>query len=228
MDFVMDLPESTASGYTGISVIVDRMTKMAIYLPCRKDINSPELAQMFFKHVICKHGVPDNIVTDRGKEFTSRFWKQVCSHLSINHRLSTTFHPMTDGQMERQNHTMEQYLRAFCNYEQDNWVELLPLAEFAYNNSVHHSMGMTPFWANYHYHPPMQFKLPNAPSNMRSEILADAMVSEMEETHRLLRESLLEAQARQSKYAGRNDMTIEVGNKVWLLTRHLRTIRPSK
>jgi len=98
MDFVMDLAESTASRYTGILVIVDRLTKMAIYLPCRKDIDSPELAGMFFEHVICKRGVPDNIVTNRGKEFTSRFWKRVCSHLSINHRLSTAFHPQTDGQ----------------------------------------------------------------------------------------------------------------------------------
>jgi transposase InsO family protein len=137
MDFVTDLPESTASGNKGILVIVDRLTKMAIYLPCRKDIDSPELARMFFEHVICKRGVPDNIVTDRGKEFTSRFWKRVCTHLRINHRLSTAFYPQTDGQTERQNQTMDQYLRALCNYEQDNWVELLPLAEFAYNNSVH-------------------------------------------------------------------------------------------
>jgi hypothetical protein len=123
-DFVMDLAESTASGYTGILVIIDRLTKMAIYLPCRTDIDSPELARMFFKYVVCNHGVPDNILTDRGKDFTSRFWKPVCSHLSINHRLSTAFHPQTDGQTERQNQTMEQYLRAFCNYEQDHWVEL--------------------------------------------------------------------------------------------------------
>jgi len=145
MDFVTDLPESTNSGFTGIAVIVDRLTKMAIYLPCRKDIDSPELARMFFEHVICKHGVPDNIITDRGTQFTSRFWTRVCSHLSINHRLSSAFHPQTDGHTERQNHTMEQYLRAFCNYEQANWVELLPLAEFAYNNSMHASMKMTPF-----------------------------------------------------------------------------------
>jgi len=163
MDFVTDLPASTASGYTGILVIVHQPTKMAIYLPCRKDIDSPELARMFFEHVICNWGVPDNIVTDCGKEFTSRFWKRVCSHLRINHRLSTAFHPQTDGQTERQNQTMEQYLPAFCNYEQDNWVELLPLAEFAYNNSVHHSTRMMPFWANYHYHPPMQFTPPKGP-----------------------------------------------------------------
>jgi len=71
MDFVTDLPESTTSGYTGILVVVDQLTKMVIYLPCWKDIDSPELARMFFEQVICKHGIPDNIVTDRGKEFTS-------------------------------------------------------------------------------------------------------------------------------------------------------------
>jgi transposase InsO family protein len=110
MDFVTDLPESMASGYTGILVIVDRLTKMAFYLPCRKDIDSPELAQMFFEQVICKRGVPDLITTDRGIKFTSRFWDRVCSHLSINHRLSTVFHPQMDGQTELQNQTMEQYL----------------------------------------------------------------------------------------------------------------------
>jgi hypothetical protein len=195
MHFVTDLPETTASGYMGILVIVDRLTKMAIYLPCRKDIDSPEQVRMFFEHIICNRGISDNIVTDREKEFTSRFWKRVCSHLRINHRLSTAFHPPTDGQTERQSQAMEQYLRSFCNCEQDNWVELLPLAEFTYNNSVHHSTQMTPFWANYHYHLPMQLKPPKAPSNMRSAILVDATVSRMEETHWLLQESLLEAQA---------------------------------
>ena len=71
MDFVTDLPESMALGSTGILVIVDRLTKMAIYSLCRNDIDSPELARLFFEHVICKRGVPDNIVTDRGTQFTS-------------------------------------------------------------------------------------------------------------------------------------------------------------
>jgi len=98
MDFVTGLPESTASGFTGILVVVDRLTKMAIYLPCRKDIDSPELARMFFDHVICKHGGPDDIITDRGTQFTSPFWTRVCSHLGIDHQLSTAFHRQTDGQ----------------------------------------------------------------------------------------------------------------------------------
>jgi len=145
MDFVSNLPESTASGYTGILVIVDQLTKMPIYLPCRKDIDSPELAHHIFEHVICKRGVPDNIVRDRGSQFTSRFWTRVCSYLSIDHRLSTAFNPQTDRQTEHQNQTTEQYLGAFCNYEQDIWVELLPLAEFAYNHPIHSCTRMTPF-----------------------------------------------------------------------------------
>ena len=100
MEFVTDLPESTASSYTGILVILVRLTKMAIYLPYRKDINWPELARLFVEHVICKRGIQDNIVTDRGTQFNSRFWTQVCYHLSTDHQLSTAFYPQTGGQTE--------------------------------------------------------------------------------------------------------------------------------
>ena len=77
MDFVTNLPVSTASGFTKILVIVDHLTKMAIYLPCRKDIDSPGLARLFFEPVICKRSVPDNTVTDRGTQYQSRFWTRV-------------------------------------------------------------------------------------------------------------------------------------------------------
>jgi len=146
-DFVNTLPESMALAYNRSLVIVDQLPEMAIYLPCRKDIHSPELAGMFFEHVICKQGVLDNIITEHGTQFTRPFCNRVCSHMSINHCLLTAFHPKTDVQPERQNQTMEQYLRAFCNYKPENWVELLPFAEFAYNNSVNASTRMTLFWA---------------------------------------------------------------------------------
>jgi hypothetical protein len=201
---------------------------MAIYLLCRKDIDSPELARLCFEHVICKRGVPDNIVTDRGTQFTSRFWTRVCSHFSTDHRLSTAFHPQTDGQTESQNQTMEQYLQAFCNYEQDNWVELLPLAELACNNAIHASTRMTPFWAKYHYHPVMQFKAPKQPTSLKSEIQADTFAAGLEEIHQTLRRNLQEAQARQTKYAGGKEVVFEVEDKVGLSTRHFRTTRPSK
>jgi len=225
MDFVTDFLESTASGYTGILVIVDRLTKMAIYLPSRKDIDLPELALLFFEHVICKRSVPDNIVTDRCTQFTSRFWMRVCSHLITDHQLSTAFHPQTDGQTECQIQTMEQYLRAFCNYKQDNWVKLLPLAGFAHNYAIHASTRMTPLWANYHYHPVMQFKAPKQPSSLNSEIHADTFEAGLEETHQTLRKNLQEAQGNQTKYAGGKEVVFKVGDKVWLSMRHFRMTR---
>jgi len=213
MDFITDLLESTASGYTVILVIVDRLTKMAIYLLCRNDIDSPELARMVFDHVICTRVIQFNITTDRRKEFTNQFWDRVCTHLSINHHLLTAIHPQTDGQTERQNKTMEQYLRAFGNYEQGNYVELLPLAEFAYNNSIHNSTLMTPFWANYNYHPTMHIKPPKDPS-FRSQVQADTSMAGVEETHRTLRENIIAAQERQTTSGGGKDMTFALGDKV--------------
>jgi hypothetical protein len=139
---------------------------------------------MFFEHVICKRGVPDNITADRGNEFTSSFWDRVCSHLSMNHRLLAAIHLEMESQTERQNTMMEHYLRTFCNSEQDNWVELLPLGEFTYNNCIHHSMLMTPFWANYNYHLTMQVKPPKDPS-FKSQVQEDSWMAGMEETHRI-------------------------------------------
>jgi len=120
---------------------------------------------------------------------------------------------------------MEQYLRAFCNYEQDNWVELLPLGEFAYNNSVHASRRMTPFWANDHFHPGMQFKRQKAPTIAWSVVKADVMLAGLEETHEILRQNPLEAQTRPSKYAPGKVMIFKVGDKVLFSTRNIRTMR---
>jgi len=126
-------------------VIVDRLTEMEIYLPCRKDIDSLEHARMIVNHVLCRHAVRDPIITDRGTQFTSRFCNWLCYHMGINHWLLTAVCPQTNSQMERQNETLEQYLQAFCNYNQDNWVELLPLVDVAYNNYKHALTKMTRF-----------------------------------------------------------------------------------
>jgi hypothetical protein len=122
---------------------------------------------------------------------------------------------------------MEQYLRAFCNDEQDNWVKLLPLAEFADNNTIPVSTRMTAFWANYHYHAVMQFKAPKQPSSLNSETQAEKFAAGLAETHQTLHKKLQEAQANQMKYAGGKEVVFEVGDKVWLSTRHFRTTRPS-
>ena len=105
------------------------------------------------KNIFTKHGIPDSIVSDRGAKFVSKFWQHVCSSLGIDRKLSTAYHPETDGQTERINSVLEQYLRIYVNYQQDDWSEWLPFAEFAYNNGDHSSTGTSPFFANYGFHP---------------------------------------------------------------------------
>ena len=132
MDFIEGLP--TSDGFDTILVVVDRLTKMAIFIPTTKEASAPELAYLFLQNVFAKHGVPADIVSDRGKHFVSRFWASLCSLLKIKSNLSTAYHPETDGQTERINQKIEQYLRLFINYHQTDWVNWLPTAEFAYNN----------------------------------------------------------------------------------------------
>src|SRR5271169_188234 len=108
-DFVTDLPVS--KGYDSLFVVGDRLTKMFHLVPCTKTTTAPEFAQIFIDYVIRLHGIPDSIVSDRGSIFTSQFWTALSKALNLKKRLSTAFHPQTDGQTERMNQTVEQYLR---------------------------------------------------------------------------------------------------------------------
>ena len=149
MDFVTGLPLSAdwkGDSYDSILVIVDRLTKMVHYEPVKVTIDAPGLAEVIIDVVVRHHGLPDSIVTDRGSLFTSKFSSSLCYFLGVKRRLSTAFHPQTDGQTERQNSTMEAYLRAFVNFEQNDWARLLPMAEFAYNNAKNATTGHTELW----------------------------------------------------------------------------------
>ena len=161
IDFVTGLPVLTdwkGDSYDLILVIVDRLTKMVYYEPVKVTIDAPGLAEVIIDVVVRHHGLPDSIVTDRGSLFTSKFWSSLCYFLGIKRRPSTAFHPQTDGQTERQNSTMEAYLRAFVNFEQNDWPRLLPMAEFAYNNAKNASTGFTPFELNCGYHPRVSYE----------------------------------------------------------------------
>ncbi len=110
---------------------------MVQYEPVKVTIDAPGLAEVIIDVIVRHHGLPDSIVSDRGSVFTLKFWSSLCYFPGIKRRLSTGLHPRIDGQTERQNSTMEAYLRAFVNYEQDDRARLLPMAEFAYNNAYH-------------------------------------------------------------------------------------------
>ena len=134
MDFVTGVPVSTdwkGKSYDSILVIVDRLTKMVYYEPVKVTINTLGLAEVIINVVVWHYSLPNSIVTNRGLLFTSKFWSSLCYFLRIERRLSTAFHPQTNGQTERQNSIMEAYLRAFVNFEQNDWARLLPMAEVA-------------------------------------------------------------------------------------------------
>jgi hypothetical protein len=156
MDFIVKLPLSkdplTGTAFDSILVVNDRLTKFARLIPYKEASNAEALAYAFMKEVVANHGTPDEIITDRGTVLTSQFWQSLMDLLGTKHKLSTSYHPQTDGQTERTNQTIEQYLRCYLNYEQDNWVTLLPIAQFAFNNSIAVT-GISPFYANYGVHP---------------------------------------------------------------------------
>jgi len=126
---------------------------MGHFVACHSTMNPEDLADHFLWQVVRPHKLPSSIISDRGSLFTSDFWKRVTKALRISRNLSTNFHPKTDRQTERDNATLEQYLRAYCSYQQDNWERLLPIAEFCYNNIQTGTTKITPFFANYGYHP---------------------------------------------------------------------------
>nr|GEW66870.1 putative reverse transcriptase domain-containing protein [Tanacetum cinerariifolium] len=148
MDFVSGLPR-TPSGYDSIWVIVDRLTKSAHFLPMKKTDNIKKLAQLYLKEIVCRHGVPVSIISDRDSLFTSRFWETLQKALGTQLNLSTTYHLETDGQSERTIQILEDMLRACVIDFGNSWDRHLTLVEFSYNNSYHTSIKAAPFEALY-------------------------------------------------------------------------------
>jgi len=151
MDFIKKLPLS--SGFDTILVIVDQLTKQAIFIPAHDTITSVDLARLFVLHVFSKHGVPFHVTSNRGSEFVSNFFRSLGTALDMQLYFTSGYHPEGNGQTEHMNQTLEQYLHVYCNYQQDNWSELLPLTEFAYNNALSATTSVSPFFANKGYHP---------------------------------------------------------------------------
>ncbi len=224
MDFIVDLPPSKT--FDSIFVVVDRLTKMAHFIPCHKTVTGEETARLFVDNVYRFHGLPNDIISDRGTQFTSKFWQSLFKILGVEIKLSSAYHPQTDGQTERINQVLEQYLRCSINYHQDNWVDLLPLAEFAYNNTLQGSIQQTPFFANYGHHPRFdQFNL-----NISENPAATDLATRLSDIQKQMKQSLLEAQEHQKTNADKSRKEhpkISIGDKVWLLRRNLKTRRPS-
>jgi len=150
-DFITQVPES--QGNTQIIVGVDRFTKMAHFICFHENATAKGVADTFLWEVWKLHGLPTEIISGMDAKFSDEFWESLCKMLGVKRRMSTAYHPQTDGERERTNQVLEGYLRTLVNDDQNNWYQLLPLVEHAYNNSATNAHKMTPFFANYRIHP---------------------------------------------------------------------------
>jgi transposase InsO family protein len=148
MDFIVGLPR-TQKGYNSIWVVVDQLTKVAHFIPVNTTYSGARLAELYISRIICLHAVPKKIISDRGSQFTSRFWEQLHDSLGMKLRFSTTYHPQIDGQTEGTNQVLEDMLRACSIQYGTSWDKCLPFAEFLYKNSYQASLKKSPFEALY-------------------------------------------------------------------------------
>ncbi|TKA73877.1 hypothetical protein B0A49_11860, partial [Cryomyces minteri] len=215
----------------------DRLSKMRHLIPCTSETDAKLVAKLYLRHVWKLHGLPSSVVSDRGPQFVAQFWQSLCTRLGTKARLSSAYHPESDGQTENANGVMEQYLRAHVSYLQDDWVDWLPMAEFTANNAPSATTQVSPFYANYGFDPRMGFEPPQAqPENVSrhrqiQHQAAEEFATRMEAIRDCLR---TEMQYAQSVYEDRANSSrspapaYKVGDKVWLNTRNIHTERPSK
>lgn len=213
MDFVEGLPKS--HGKDVILVVVDRFTKYSHFLTLSHPFTVQDVVQLFIDQIFRLHGVPSVIVTDRDRIFTSNLWQALFKSLGVKLHLSTAYHPETDGQIERVNQCLENYLRCTCFTAPKKWFNWIALAEWWYNTAYHTSLNMTPFQALYGFSPPMvaEVVLPDCPDDNARQILQNRQLATQ-----LIKDNLLKAQARIKHQADkhRTERSFEAGDMVYL------------
>ncbi|QRW07680.1 Transposon Tf2-1 polyprotein [Ceratobasidium sp. AG-Ba] len=224
-DLITQLPES--EGFTAILTVVDRLTKMVHFVPTTNEANGIDVANLFLTYVWKLHGLPRKTISDRGPQFTSQFLKQLHKQLNIKPSFSTAYHPQTDGQTERLNQVVEMYLRHYVSHRQDDWVGLLPLAEFAYNNGVNASTGKTPFFANYGFHP----KFTVGDKEGQGITIANDHAEWLQKGYDELKAALTVSQEHMKEHYDRKHRApdaIQVGDQVWLDNQNIQSQRPTR
>ena len=214
MDFVTGLP-NTVKGYDSIWVIVDRLTKSAHFIPINITYPVAKLAEIYVSVIVKLHGIPMSIVSDRDPRFTSEFWKSLQVSLGSKLRLSSAYHPQTDGQTERTIQSLEDLLRSCVLEQGGSWDTYLPLIEFTYNNSFHSSIGMAPFEALYG----RKCRTPICwYETGESVVLGPELVRETTEKVKLIREKMKASQSRQKSYHDkrRKELEFSAGDHVFL------------
>jgi hypothetical protein len=190
MDFIVGLPRTQAR-YDSIWVIVDRLTKATHFIPVKTTYSGAKLVELYMSRIVCLHGVPKKIVSDRGSQFTSKFWERLHGSMDTKLNFSSAYHPQTDGQTERTNQILEDMLRACALKYGKSWDKSLPYAEFLYNNSYQARIKMAPYEALYRHQcrTPLFWSQTEERQVFGPEVLKDA-----EKQVQMVRESLKVAQ----------------------------------
>nr|GFB53446.1 putative reverse transcriptase domain, ribonuclease H-like domain, aspartic peptidase domain protein [Tanacetum cinerariifolium] len=214
IDFVTKLPKSSQS-YDTIWVIVNRLTKSAIFTPTSETDPMDKLARIYLKEVVMRHGIPVSIISERDPSFASNFWRSLQNTLGTRPDMSTAYHPKTDGQSERTNQTLEAMLRAFAIDFGKGWVNHFPLVKFSYNNSYHTSIKAAPFEALYG----RKCRSPVCWTEVgETQILGPELIQETTEKIVQIKQRMEAARDREKSYTDlkRKPMEFRVGDKVML------------
>ena len=217
MDFIVKLPISES--YDTILTITDTFSKASILIPCNETIDATYTAKLYATYVLPHYGLPTRIISDRDPRFTSAFSRELCRTLSITQNISTAYHPQTDGQSERTNQRLEQYLRIFIDYHQQNWASLLPLAQYTLNSWPNATTKKAPFELILGHIPRVhQTSRPFKSPTLEARLL-QMKQARQEATEALRRAADLQVPSRFEPYS--------IGDKVWLEGRNLSTTHPT-
>ena len=191
--------------------------------------------EIFIRRFYCQHGLPAAIVSDRGRQFVSILWKRICKILGIERRLSTAYHPQTDGATERMNQTVETFLRTYIDFDQRNWVKLLPITEFAINNKDAASTGVSSFFFSHGYHAKIletDEELYAVGNEVRTPIQkADKIFTKLKQASDWAQTAMAVGQQEQQEYADRfraQAPRYKIKNKVWLSLENITTTTENK
>ncbi len=225
IDFVTDLPNS--NHFTTILTIIDRFSKACRLIPLPKLPTAFETAEALLQNVFRFYGLPEDIVSDRGPQFTSRVWRAFCQQLNINVSLTSGYHPESNGQVERLNQELTRFLRTYCHNNQTDWSRYLLWAEYAQNSLRKPATGLTPFQCVLGFQPPL-FPWSGEPSDLPA---VDGWLRRSEETWNTAHVHLQRAVRRMKEQADRHRRagpSFTPGQWVWLSTRDLRLRRPCR
>ena len=226
MDFVLGLPK-TKTGHDSVFVVVDRFSKMAHFIPCRSTHDASHIAGLFFREVVRLHGLPRSIISDRDPKFLGHFWRTLWKRLGTNLNFSSAYHPQSDGQTEVTNRSLGNLLRCLSQQHGGSWDTILSQAEYAYNDSVSRSTGLTPFQIVYGDHPRGVLELRDVNTMERKSAQAEDFANVMKDVQQQVKDRLQKAADKYKTHADkkRRDLQFKVGDLVMV---HLKKERLPK